>query len=149
MRAVSGIDCTVPNQGSMIATIADQDKAEALPIIRRFARLGFKIYATAGTAQFLNEKGCEAHEVKKISEGSPNLVDLIRSGEIDLLVNTISNDKKIEIEGAMIRRASVEHGIPCLTSLDTAKALLLALASKQEGQTFDCLTIDRYLHAER
>ncbi len=143
----SGVD--VPNQGSMIATIADQDKAEALPIIRRFARLGFKIYATAGTAQFLNEKGCEAHEVKKISEGSPNLVDLIRSGEIDLLVNTISNDKKIEIEGAMIRRASVEHGIPCLTSLDTAKALLLALASKQEGQTFDCLTIDRYLHAER
>ena len=142
----SGVD--VPSQGSLIATIADQDKAEALPIIRRFARLGFEIYATAGTAEFLNEKGCEANEVKKIGEGSPNLLDLVRSGEIDLLINTISRDKKIEIEGAMIRRASVEHGIPCLTSLDTAKALLLALASKKEGQTFDCLTIDQYLRAE-
>jgi len=141
----SGVD--VPSKGSMITTIADQDKAEALPIIRRFARLGFKIYATAGTAQFLNEKGCVAHEVKKISEGSPNLLDLVRGGEIDLLINTISRDKKIELEGALIRRASVEHGIPCLTSLDTAKALLLALASKKEGQTFDCLTIDQYLRS--
>ncbi len=86
-------------------------------------------------------------EVKKISEGSPNLLDLIRSGEIDLLINTISQDKKIEMEGALIRRASVEHGIPCLTSLDTAKALLLALSSKKEGQIFDCLTIDQYLRS--
>jgi carbamoyl-phosphate synthase large subunit len=141
----SGVD--VPSAGSMIATIADEDKAEALPIIRRFARLGFKIYATAGTAEFLNSKGCEAREVKKISEGSPNLLDLVRGGEIDLLINTISRDKKIELEGALIRRASVEHGIPCLTSLDTAKALLLALSSKKEGQTFDCLTIDQYLRS--
>ena len=76
---------------------------------------------------------------------SPNLVDLIRSGKVVLLINTISKDKKIEREGAMIRRASVEHGIPCMTSLDTAKALLYALSSKKEGETVDCITIDKYV----
>jgi carbamoyl-phosphate synthase large subunit len=141
----SGID--VSTTGSMIVTIADPDKDEALPIIREFANLGYRIHATQGTAKFLKEQGVHASAVKKISEGSPSLLDLIRSGKIDLLINTISKDKKIEREGALIRRASVEHGIPCLTSLDTAKALLYALSSRREGETFDCLTIDRYVHA--
>ena len=139
----SGVDVSM--KGSMLTTIADQDKNEALPIIKGFADLGYRIYGTAGTAEFLNENGVEATRVKKISEGSPNLVDLIRSGRIDLLINTISKDKKIEREGAMIRRASVEHGIPCLTSLDTAKALLYALSSRKEGESFDCVTIDKYV----
>jgi len=139
----SGID--VHTNGSMIATIADRDKQEALNIIKGFAALGFKIYATQGTADFLNRNGVKAEAVKKISEGSPNLLDLIYSGRIDLLVNTISPDKRIEREGAMIRRASVEHGIPCLTSLDTAKALLHALSSRKEGEGFDCRTIDGYV----
>lgn len=139
----AGIDISL--KGSMIATVADEDKDEALPIIQSFATSGYKVYATGGTAKFLNANGVEAHEVKKISEGSPNLVDLIRSGKIDLLINTISKDKKIEREGSIIRRASVEHGIPCLTSLDTARALFYALSSKKEGDDFDCLTIDKYV----
>ena len=139
----AGVD--VSTKGSMLTTIADQDKNEALPIIKGFADLGYRVFATAGTAEFLNQKGIRAVPVKKISQGSPNLVDLIRSGRIDLLINTISKDKKIEREGAMIRRASVEHGIPCLTSLDTAKALLYALSSRKEGESFDCVTIDKYV----
>ena len=139
----AGVDISM--KGSMLTTIADQDKNEALPIIKGFADLGYRIYGTAGTADFLNKNGVEATPVKKISEGSPNLVDLIRSGKIVLLINTISKDKKIEREGAMIRRASVEHGIPCLTSLDTAEALLYALSSRKEGEIFDCLTIDKYV----
>jgi carbamoyl-phosphate synthase large subunit len=139
----SGID--VPTKGSMIATIADDDKAEALPIIRQFTGLGFSVYATEGTAKFLRENGVEAEAVNKISQGSPNLIDLIRSSKIDLLINTICKDKHIEREGSVIRRASVEHGIPCLTSLDTAQALLYALSSRKEGETFGCLTIDKYV----
>ncbi|MHB0913112.1 MAG: carbamoyl-phosphate synthase large subunit [Armatimonadota bacterium] len=139
----AGIDVNMT--GSLIATIADGDKDEALPIIRSFEELGYEIHATGGTAKFLQENGVDASPVKKISEGGPNLVDLIRSGKINLLINTISKDKKIEREGAMIRRASVEHGIPCLTSLDTAKALLLAISSRKAGDTFDCLTIDQYV----
>jgi len=139
----AGID--VSTTGSMIVTIADQDKEEALPIVRNFVDLGYDVYATEGTAKFLNESGVSAIKVNKISDGSPHLIDLIRSGKIDLLINTISKDKKIEREGAMIRRASVEHGIPCLTSLDTAQALYVALRSKEKGEVLDCLTIDKYV----
>jgi carbamoyl-phosphate synthase large subunit len=139
----SGIDVSV--KGAMLATIADQDKEEALPIIKSFAALGYRIYATEGTAKFLNANGVEASGVKKISEGTPSLIDLIRSGKIELLINTLSKDKKIEREGAMIRRASVEHGVPCLTSLDTARALQFALSSRKEGETFSCRTIDQYV----
>jgi carbamoyl-phosphate synthase large subunit len=142
----SGVD--IPSKGTMIATIADHDKDESLPIIRSFADLGFSIYATGGTAKFLCDNGIDARKVNKIGEGSPSLLDLIHSGTIDLLINTLSKDKKIEREAAMIRRASVEHGIPCLTSLDTARALQYALSSRKEGETFGCLTIDKYVVRE-
>lgn len=140
----SGVD--VPVQGSMIATIADQDKDEAMPIIKGFVDLGYQIYATEGTATFLKQHGVDATQVHKISDGqSPNLLELVRTNKVDLLVNTISKDKRIEMEGSMIRKASVQHKIPCLTSLDTARALLKALQSKKQGATPDCLTIDAYL----
>ena len=139
----AGID--VSGKGSMIATIADQDKEEALPIIKQFGEIGYKIFATEGTAKFLNDNNVPASSVKKISEGNPNLLDLVRSGKIDMLINTLSRDKKIEHEGAMIRRASVEYGIACLTSLDTAQALLYAISAKRAGEVFDCKPIDQYV----
>ena len=139
----AGID--VPVKGSLLATIADADKTEALPILREFATLGFRIFATAGTARFLRASGVDAEPVNKISEGSPNLIDLIHGGRVDLLINTISKDKRIEREGALIRRASVERGVPCLTSLDTARALLLALEARKAGDTFGVQTVDEYL----
>ena len=142
----SGIDVPLAKPDTAIlVTLADQDKQEALPIVRDFAELGFKIYATAGTARFLKANGLEASPVNKISEGNPNLVDLIRSGRVSLLINTISKDKKIEMEAAKLRRASVEHSIPCLTSLDTARALHTALASRREGEVFKVVTIDKYV----
>ncbi|MEN6370838.1 MAG: carbamoyl-phosphate synthase large subunit [Armatimonadota bacterium] len=144
----AGID--VPLEGSLIATIADQDKDEALPIIRQFANLGYKIYSTEGTANFLKSNGVEATTVHKISDGeSPNLLDLVRGGKVELLINTMSKDKKTEMEAAIIRKASVQHGVPCMTSLDTAKALLCALSAKQNGEHFACLTIDKYLGNSR
>jgi carbamoyl-phosphate synthase large subunit len=143
----AGID--VPAKGSLIATVADADKDEALPVIRRFADLGFKIYATEGTARFLNDMGVEATRVNKIHQGDANLVELIQDGKVDLLLNTISKDRQTEREAALIRRASVEHGIPCLTSLDTAQALLTALASRDDHGAHrsrpHCLPVDGYL----
>ena len=141
----AGID--VPTKGSMVATIADQDKAEALPIIKGFADLGFRIYATKGTTALLRAAGIEASEVRRISGGSPNLLDLIRGRKVDLLINTISKDRRIEMEGAIIRAASVQYGVPCITSLDTAKALLYALSRRSKGDEFEVRTIDRYVVA--
>jgi carbamoyl-phosphate synthase large subunit len=142
----SGIDIPLkPNETALLVTLADQDKAEGLPIIRDFAALGFKLIATAGTARFLRENGLDVTTALKISEGSPNLIDLIRSREVALLINTISKDKKIEKEASLIRRASVEHSIPCLTSLDTARALHTALATRSAGEEFDVVTIDKYV----
>ncbi|MDO8684633.1 MAG: ATP-grasp domain-containing protein, partial [Armatimonadota bacterium] len=139
----AGVD--VPLTGSMIATIADADKSEALPIIKEFASIGFNVYATEGTATYLSKNGVKNTQVHKISEGSPNLLDLVRENKVDLLLNTISKDKHVEMEGAVIRRASVQHGVPCLTSLDTARALLLALEARRNGEKLECLTIDQYL----
>ncbi|MFB3883201.1 MAG: carbamoyl-phosphate synthase large subunit [Armatimonadota bacterium] len=138
----SGIE--VPTRGTLIATIADRDKQEAGEIIRQFHALGFRIHATAGTAAYLQIIGVPATPVNKISEGSPNITDLIRSGEVHLILNTLSPEKNPEREGARIRRASVELGIPCLTSLDTAHALLLALSSRREGEELGVTTINDY-----
>jgi carbamoyl-phosphate synthase large subunit len=139
----SGVD--VPPRGTLIATIADHDKSEAAPLVMGFADMGYDIYATEGTARFLAQRGIEATPVRKIRGGDPNLLDLIRSGTVDLLINTLSTDKQTEIEAVQIRRASVEMGIPCLTSLDTARALLMALATRRTGRGFACLPVDGYL----
>ena len=142
----SGIDLPITGDNlSLLVTLADQDKDEALPIIRNFESLGYKIYATSGTSAFLNANGCPATSVKKISEGTPNLIHLIRGGEVKLLINTVSKDKQIEKEASQIRRASVEHAVPCLTSLDTARALHTALATRRVGESFNVLTVDKYV----
>lgn len=146
-KAMVASNVDVPLKGKLIATIAQSDKEEAVKIIRDFAELGYEIFATEGTANFLKEKGIAAQSVMKIHQGEPNLLDLIRSGEIDLLINTLSTDKRSEREAAFIRRASVDRGIPCLTSLDTARALLLALEARKSGQKFKCQTVDDYFHA--
>jgi len=138
----SGVE--VPSGGALIATIADRDKEDAGAVIRDLAELGFRVYATGGTHKYLESIGVPATPVKKIGEGEPNIIDLIRSGEIDLVLNTLSPERNPEREGARIRRASVEHAIPCLTSLDTARALLLALSSRREGEEFPAVTINEY-----
>jgi carbamoyl-phosphate synthase large subunit len=138
----SGVE--VPEGGALIATVADRDKEEAGELIRAFADMGFRVYATRGTQRYLEQIGVAATPVNKIHEGSPNIIDLVQSGDIHLVLNTLSPDPNPEREGARIRRASVEHAIPCLTSLDTARALLLALSSRQKGGDFTYLPIQDY-----
>lgn len=146
-KAMVASHIDVPLKGSMIITVADADKARTLPIIEKFSEMGFKIYATRGTALFLIANGVDAQSVAKISQGgaNPNIIDLIRSEKIDLLINTLSPDKISEQEGSKIRRASVEHNVPCLTSLDTAGALLIAMEARRTGAEFSVKALDEYL----
>lgn len=113
----------IPEKGTLVATIADKDKAEAMPILKSFYQMGFKIVATEGTARALKEAGVEAEVVKKMQEGSPNIVDLVRSGKVDFVVNTITQARGPFTDGFHIRRAAVELNIPCLTSLDTLQVV--------------------------
>jgi carbamoyl-phosphate synthase large subunit len=144
-KAMVASHIDVPLRGSMIVTIADRDKANALPVVRGFVELGFKVYATRGTALFLIQNGVDTQSVAKVSQGSPNILDLIRNEKIDLLLNTLSPEKGVEQEGARIRRASVEHNVPCLTSLDTAEALLIALKARLSGEDFSVYSLDELL----
>jgi len=146
-KAMIACGLDAPIGGKLIATIADQDKEEALPIIRDFVNdLGYEVFATEGTARYLTSNGVPAIEVGKISNTEQlNLMQLIVENRVDLLINTASKDKKIEQEASVIRKASVQRYIPCLTSLDTAKALLTALRSKQRGEKPACLPVDEYL----
>ncbi|MEW5898957.1 MAG: carbamoyl-phosphate synthase large subunit, partial [Bacillota bacterium] len=131
----------IPKNGTVLATIADKDKEEALPIVRGLAGLGYRLCATAGTAEFLRLAGLPVEQVKKVREGSPNIVDLIRSGKIHLVINTLTRGRMPERDGFRIRRAAVEHGVPCLTSLDTARAILEVLTAIKEGDAVDLVPL--------
>ncbi|HEY3265662.1 MAG TPA: carbamoyl-phosphate synthase large subunit [Armatimonadota bacterium] len=139
----SGIDLP-PAGGTVICTIADSDKEEALPLLRRLYDMGYQLVATEGTSKYLDDHWVPSTPVKKVHQGSPNLVDIIRGGEVKLLINTLTRDRTIEREASVIRRASVEMGVPCLTSLDTANALLKALDARRTGRTLEVKTVDEY-----
>jgi carbamoyl-phosphate synthase large subunit len=123
-KGLIGAGMRIPPTGSIIATVADKDKAEAVEILRGFYELGYSIYATGGTAAALERAGMHVTRVNKLSEGSPNILDLIRSGKAQFVVNTLTKGKTPERDGFRIRREAVENGVVCMTSLDTVRALL-------------------------
>ncbi|SFL68207.1 carbamoyl-phosphate synthase large subunit [Halanaerobium salsuginis] len=135
----------IPRQGTILATIADKDKAEAIDYIKQFAELGFKITATAGTAAALSKAGLTVKSVKKIDNGSPNALELIADDQIDLVVNTLTKGKIPERDGFKIRRHAVEMGIPCLTSLDTTRALLKVLTEMEKGNQIEYKALQDYV----
>ncbi|MBD1371350.1 carbamoyl-phosphate synthase large subunit [Hazenella sp. IB182357] len=118
---------SLPRFGTVIATIGDKEKEEALPLLYRFHKLGYQIVSTSGTAEFIEEAGLPVNRVNKLSDGSPHILDRIRAGEVDLVVNTWTRGKTPARDGFRIRREAVENGIACLTSLDTVEALLTTL----------------------
>jgi len=138
--------CEIPQQGTILATIANKDKTEALPLFKEFADLGYKLVATEGTADYLKEQqGLSVERVNKIGEGYPNIVDLVREGKIHFVVNTLTKGKIPERHGFKIRRAAVEHGIPCLTSLDTVKVLLHVLQAFNRGEQLELKAMQDYV----
>ncbi|TBL78182.1 carbamoyl-phosphate synthase large subunit [Paenibacillus thalictri] len=123
-KGLLGSGMKIPPTGSIIATVADKDKAEAIEILSGFDKLGYKIVATGGTAKALKDAGLRVTTVNKLSEGEPNILDLIRNGEAHFVVNTLTKGKTPERDGFRIRREAVENGVVCMTSLDTVRALL-------------------------
>jgi carbamoyl-phosphate synthase large subunit len=123
-KGLIGAGMKIPSAGSVVVTVADKDKEEAIEILKGFYRLGYKIIATGGTATAIEEAGLPVTTVHKLSEGSPNILDLIRSGDAQFVVNTLTKGKTPERDGFRIRREAVENGVVCMTSLDTVRALV-------------------------
>ncbi len=128
----SGVD--LPKFRQMIITVKDADKGEAIEIGRRFEKLGYTIYATRSTAQALREAGVKARKVNKIRQESPTVMDLILGHKIDLVIDTPTQGRDKSRDGFLIRRTAIETGVNCLTSLDTAKALVTSLENAQRGE---------------
>jgi carbamoyl-phosphate synthase large subunit len=123
-KGLIGAGMKIPAAGSVVVTVADKDKEEAIEILKGFYRLGYKIIATGGTAAAIEQAGLPVTTVHKLSEGSPNILDLIRSGDAQFVVNTLTKGKEPERDGFRIRREAVENGVVCMTSLDTVRALV-------------------------
>ncbi|HYE76925.1 MAG TPA: carbamoyl-phosphate synthase large subunit, partial [bacterium] len=144
-KAFLGAGTSLVPGGGVLITVADRDKPEAVAIARRFAALGYRLYATGGTAKYLSERGLTVEAVPKISEGHKNPVDLIREGAVSFLINTPGPDKRVEEEARLIRRASVVRRIPGITSLDTAEALLTALEEARSEVPLPPLSLEGYV----
>ncbi len=114
----------IPESGTILATISDQDKEEALALFKRFYNVGFDFLATEGTALMLKNAGIPVRTVDRIGQSQNDLLKEIKSGKVALIVNTISKGKNVESDGFKMRRVAVERGLLCLTSLDTTEALL-------------------------
>ncbi|HET7579639.1 MAG TPA: carbamoyl-phosphate synthase large subunit, partial [Bacillales bacterium] len=119
----------IPTYGSVLFTIADKDKPDALSLVKRFYSIGYRILATEGTAKFISDQGIPVTKVNKIGNEHPTLLETIRSGDAQFVVNTMTKGKQTARDGFRIRRESVENGVVCLTSFDTAEALLRVLES--------------------
>jgi len=151
----------VPTTGGALCSVADVDKAEALPIIAQLSSLGFTIYATAGSAAALASAGISAVSVGKIGHGRPNVIDVIEDGRVSIVINTVSNFGTDELDfradggaaaavgrtvkdGYRIRLAAEQRRIPCCTSLDTAAALVDAIGRHTSGKSVRVATVRAY-----
>ena len=137
-KALQASGMHLQNYGTVLATIADKDKQEALPLIRRFYNLGFNIQATPGTAMFLKSNGIRTHILQKISSGSEEIPDALRQGHIAYVINTKEPGANAASDGHQIRRISTENNVTIFTALDTVRVLLDVL----EETTLTISTID-------
>ena len=144
----SGVD--LPKHKKMIMTVKDSDKLDAVEVGKRFTALGYEIYATRNTCKTLQESGVPAKRVNKIEESHPNLLDLILGHQIDLIIDTPSQGIERSKDGFVIRRHAVETGVNCLTSLDTANALLTSLESscREDLSLVDIAEIDKEIESK-
>lgn len=133
-KSFLGAGIRLPKYKNMVISVREEDKEDAVDIGRRFAKIGYKIYATKGTARALAGAGVEAEEVNKLEEGSPNLLDLILGHRIDLVIDTPQQGEKHSKDGFLIRRNAVETGVNVLTAIDTAKALISSLESAEQKE---------------
>ena len=133
--------------GNVLLTVQDMDKEQAIAIAKELVAAGRPIAATPGTAAALEQAGIECETVSKIQSGSPNILDMILEGKVSLMINTPSLNETSESEAARIRRACIETGVPCVTSIDTAAALIRALEVFANPEASMCVRLDEYFEA--
>ena len=134
-KAFIGAGIQLPKYKQMIMTVKDADKPEAVGVAKRFEALGYTIYATRSTAKYLQDHGVNARRVNKISQESPNVMDLILGHKIDLVIDTPTQGRDKSRDGFLIRRNAIEAGVHGLTSMDTANALALSLETANDQMT--------------
>jgi carbamoyl-phosphate synthase large subunit len=132
-QAAAGV--SLPEQGTIFISVTDSDKPAATQLATRFHDLGFEVIATSGTAEAISRMGVPVRRIKKIGEGSPNVVDCIRSGDVDLVINTPTGSGA-RTDGYEIRTESVRHGLPCLTTMTGASAAARAIfaAAREDAE---------------
>ena len=140
LKAFKGANMKVPKRdGRVIVTVKDEDKGEIVGIARGMADMGIEILATSGTADALEAAGVKCRRVARVSEAHPNILDMIASGSVDLVINTPTRGRKHSSDGFKIRRSAVEHSVPCVTAIDTARAILTV---REQGRSADLRPID-------
>ncbi|TWI75287.1 carbamoyl-phosphate synthase large subunit [Desulfobotulus alkaliphilus] len=132
-KAMHGVGQKIPLSGCVFISVKDTDKAAALRIAKEFEALGFSIAATRGTSTWFKENGVENRMIKKVSIGRPHVVDAIKNGEIQLIVNTASNDTRIQEDGYRIRRAALQYRVPYTTTMAGARSIRHAVSVLQQG----------------
>jgi carbamoyl-phosphate synthase large subunit len=130
-QLAAGVD--LPGEGNFFISVADRSKKHVVGIAQRLAGLGFKLLATSGTARLIEEAGIEVRRIKKIQEGHPNLLDCLIDGEVQMVINTPSG-KGARTDEGRIRAAAVAHGVPCITTIPAAEALVRALEAMREEE---------------
>ncbi|MDY6917254.1 MAG: carbamoyl-phosphate synthase large subunit [Chloroflexota bacterium] len=143
-KALMAADLMLPSEGAILLSVADHDKPQSLPIIRMLSSMGHKLYATEGTAAMIEAARMPVTMIsRKLSEGHPNIVDIIRDGTVKGVVNTVTGERMPMRDGFQIRRIAAEKRIPCFTSIDTARAAVEALLNGQ--QSFSVKPLRDYL----
>ena len=144
VKALMASGLSLRSGASILLSVADGDKADAMPLVRELARNGYRMYATAGTAAMIRTLGYEVTEVdRRLSGKHPTVVDLIEDGTVSSVINTITGDRQTLQDGFHIRRAAAERRIPCFTSLDTARCAVES--SRRNGDRYSVLRMAEYL----
>ncbi|HYN85072.1 MAG TPA: ATP-grasp domain-containing protein, partial [Pyrinomonadaceae bacterium] len=133
LKAMTGAGLELPREGTAFISVNDSDKGQAVVVARRLTRLGFKLMATYGTSARLREVGLEVETVFKVNEGRPNIADKIKQGEIALVINTPLGRASHYDEQA-IRRAALTHGVPCVTTMTGAQAVVEAISAREHTE---------------
>ncbi|MBP2057210.1 methylglyoxal synthase [Lactobacillus colini] len=132
-KAFAGAKMQLPENGNVLLTIDDRDKEKILPIAKRFIQIGYRIFATKGTTEFLRKNNLHAELVTKVheDEGSTNnILNKLKNDTIDLVINTMGHDLEKNSDGFIIRQLAIQQNVPLLTALDTADALLTSLENR-------------------
>ena len=144
-KAIIGSGMNVPTKGCILFTVADKDKDEMKQLAKAFSDIGFEICATEGTAKTIQAMGIDAEIVGKVHERSTDIIQMIKSGKINMVINTLTQGKHSMNDGFKIRRATVEHGVACLTSLDTAWEVLRVLSFMRDRRLVYSLALQDYV----